>query len=151
MATANIGAEQKFSLDFGVADICKYSLDIFARGDHYYFAAGECNNAHDFNKIIKINWKDGIASSFLSMHKFKFIFTLLLVQLSLLGRSQVILTGYVSDESTSSVLVGAIIQTCESGYGTTTDAFGYYKLIIDSLPVCIKVSYIGFETKRSPF
>ena len=85
---------------------------------------------------------------FLSMHKFKFIFTLLLVQLSLLGRSQVILTGYVSDESTSSVLVGAIIQTCESGYGTTTDAFGYYKLIIDSLPVCIKVSYIGFETKK---
>ncbi|MBK7036984.1 MAG: hypothetical protein KBF42_11045 [Chitinophagales bacterium] len=50
VATANIGAEQKFSLDFGVADICKYSLDIFARGDHYYFAAGECNNAHDFNK-----------------------------------------------------------------------------------------------------
>ncbi len=77
----------------------------------------------------------------------KIISTLFLCVCSILSNAQVILSGYVNDETSSSVLIGAVVRSCENTYGTTTDEFGYFKLIVDSLPVCIKVSYIGFETK----
>ncbi len=81
------------------------------------------------------------------MKAIKFVLTLCIINTWLIGRSQVILTGYVIDESYASVLVGATVQDCNKSYGTTTDAFGYFKLFVDSLPVCLTFSYIGFESK----
>lgn len=89
----------------------------------------------------------GIASSLIFMKSLKFIFFYFFVFIFHLGHGQVILSGYVYEETKSSVLIGSIVKTCESNYGTVTDEFGYFKLIVDSLPVCIKVSYIGFEPK----
>lgn len=77
--------------------------------------------------------------------KYPLFISFLLICFSL--KSQTILTGYVLDESGDNTLIGAVVQDCNKTFGTVTDEFGYFKLIVDSLPVCIKVSYIGFESK----
>jgi hypothetical protein len=67
--------------------------------------------------------------------------------ISIYLRSQTIISGYVSNETGDNTLIGAVIQDCNKTFGTVTDEFGYFKLIVDSLPVCLRVSYVGFEAK----
>ena len=77
--------------------------------------------------------------------KYPLFISFLLICFSL--KSQTIITGYVLDETGDNTLIGAIVQDCNKTFGTVTDEFGYFKLIVDSLPVCIKFSYIGYEAK----
>lgn len=58
--------------------------------------------------------------------------------------AQVVITGYVFDEADNSKLIDANVQVCGRPFGTVTDHFGYYKIVVDSLPVCLQFSYIGF-------
>ena len=77
--------------------------------------------------------------------KYPLFISFLLICFSL--KSQTIITGYVLDETGDNTLIGVVVQDCNKTFGTVTDEFGYFKLIVDSLPVCIRVSYIGYEAK----
>ncbi len=56
------------------------------------------------------------------------------------------LRGSVTDKETGDPLIGANILLQGSTRGTITDFDGFYELRVDSLPVTIEISYLGYET-----
>ncbi|MBI34095.1 MAG: TonB-dependent receptor [Flavobacteriales bacterium] len=56
------------------------------------------------------------------------------------------MSGYLTDKSSGEVLIGATIYNPETYDGTTTNAFGFYSLTMDSGQVSVVFSYLGFKT-----
>ena len=56
------------------------------------------------------------------------------------------MSGYLSDESSGEVLIGATIYNPKTYEGTTTNAYGFYSLTMDSGEVSVVFAYLGFKT-----
>jgi hypothetical protein len=77
----------------------------------------------------------------------KLIFLLLFVMGSMLSHAQRhTVQGIVSDKKTKKPLAFVHIVT-ESGYGTTTDIDGKFKLQLRSKDCCLKLTYVGYNTR----
>jgi hypothetical protein len=76
---------------------------------------------------------------------FLILFTLVMTHGSL---AQVTVSGYVYDSIDKEALLGATILDEGSGRGTVTNHYGFFSLTIPIIPADVRISYIGFETKR---
>ena len=64
-------------------------------------------------------------------------------------QAQTKISGTVTDEESGDPLIGAGIIVKETGAGTVTDYDGNFELKIkEALPVTLKVSYVGYQTKE---
>ncbi|MBD5356038.1 MAG: TonB-dependent receptor [Bacteroides sp.] len=59
------------------------------------------------------------------------------------------ISGFVKEESTDEVLLGATIYDIKSGKGTVTNANGFYSLTLPDGEVNLKVQYVGLESYLS--
>ncbi|MFA9391685.1 MAG: carboxypeptidase-like regulatory domain-containing protein [Prolixibacteraceae bacterium] len=73
-------------------------------------------------------------------------FTLLLCYISLFCFSQQRFTGFVKDDASGEVLIGATIATDSYECGTLTNANSYFSLLCKSDSV--NVSFVGYQKKR---
>lgn len=64
--------------------------------------------------------------------------------------SQITISGYVLDSNDKEALIGATVLDEGSGRGTVTNNYGFFSLTLPILPADVRISYIGFETKRIP-
>ena len=62
--------------------------------------------------------------------------------------SQETIKGTVYDQKSRETLIGANVIIPDTGKGTMTDFNGFFQIQIESLPVVIEVSFIGFEKKK---
>lgn len=67
--------------------------------------------------------------------------------ISLLGKSQEIISGYVLDSLSLLPLENVSIRLMNTNQGVSTDKEGYFKISIAELPAGISVSHIGYRTK----
>ena len=56
------------------------------------------------------------------------------------------LSGYLTDESSGETLIGATIYNPETYEGTTTNAYGFYSLTMNTGNISVVFSYLGFKT-----
>ena len=64
------------------------------------------------------------------------------------GQSTLILSGYVYDAKTGEALIGATVFDTVSSNGTTTNAYGFYSLRINSFENAgILYSFVGYESR----
>jgi len=73
---------------------------------------------------------------------------LILISISLYSFSQVNIKGKIQDATTGEDLIGAAVLIKENSTGTTTDFDGSFSLKIESLPVTLVVSYLGYDTQE---
>ena len=59
------------------------------------------------------------------------------------------ISGFVTEEGTDEVLVGATVTDTRSGKATVTNANGFYSLTIPDGDVVLKVQYLGLDTYTS--
>lgn len=57
------------------------------------------------------------------------------------------ISGYLEDQSSGERLIGAIIYDTISKNGIVTNAYGYFSITLPESNVCLRLSYVGFETK----
>ena len=82
--------------------------------------------------------------------KLKYQLSLLLfffIRLSIFAQNTSI-SGYVNDQVTGEVLVGANVYLKEWKIGTTTNEYGFYVLSVPANEVVLSVSYIGYNTRE---
>ncbi|MDR9416816.1 MAG: TonB-dependent receptor [Gracilimonas sp.] len=60
--------------------------------------------------------------------------------------AQITISGHIYDNSEQEALPGATLYLPELEKGTATNAYGFYSLTINSSPVKLSVSYLGYET-----
>src|SRR5690348_12008439 len=77
------------------------------------------------------------------MKRVLLLFTILMVNCSLLYAQERQVTGKITDQ-TGSPLPGIIVQIKGRGSGTTKEANGYYKLTVSSNPTAFVVRRVGF-------
>ncbi len=75
-----------------------------------------------------------------------FCFTILFLLVSQLFSQKYTMSGYLSDKSSGEVLIGATIYNPKTYEGTTTNAYGFYSLTMDSGEVSVVFAYLGFKT-----
>ncbi|RME37894.1 MAG: TonB-dependent receptor, partial [Deltaproteobacteria bacterium] len=75
---------------------------------------------------------------------FAFAFVCATVQLA----AQVNVRGEVVDAINNEPLIGAAVMIAGTGEGAVTDFDGAFELRVESLPVTLEVSYVGYETVR---
>ena len=78
---------------------------------------------------------------------FKAKLTYLLLFFSQIMIAQSLIQGVVYDKSSKETLIGANVIIPSSGHGAMTDLDGYFQMQVQSFPVTIEVSFIGFEKK----
>lgn len=78
---------------------------------------------------------------------FKSILPLLLLIVSQSLFAQSFIEGVVYEKNTKETLIGANVVIPSSGQGTMTDFDGYFQMEVESFPVSVEVSFIGFEKK----
>ncbi|MCH1436879.1 MAG: TonB-dependent receptor [Flavobacteriales bacterium] len=78
---------------------------------------------------------------------FKAKLTYLLLFFSQIMIAQSLIQGVVYDKSSKETLIGANVIIPSSGQGSMTDLDGYFQMLVQSFPVTIEVSFIGFEKK----
>ena len=78
---------------------------------------------------------------------FKAKLTYLLLFFSQIMIAQSLIQGVVYDKSSKETLIGANVIIPSSGQGAMTDLDGYFQMQVQSFPVTIEVSFIGFEKK----
>ena len=61
--------------------------------------------------------------------------------------SQETIKGTVYEQQSRETLIGANVIIPNTGKGTMTDFDGFFQMQVESLPVVIEVSFIGFEKK----
>ena len=69
------------------------------------------------------------------------------ILLPFLSNAQTI-KGYVTNGETQEVLTGVNVYIDGTTIGTTTDGKGFFELEIESLPMVLTISYIGYETRK---
>ena len=60
-------------------------------------------------------------------------------------RAQIKLTGRVFEQDSREALIGATVLLDKTNYGTSTNVDGEFELNCESLPVMLKISYLGFR------
>ena len=75
-----------------------------------------------------------------------YCFTILFLLVSQLFSQNYTMSGYLSDKSSGEVLIGATIYNPKTYEGTTTNAYGFYSLTMDSGEVSVVFAYLGFKT-----
>ncbi|WP_440879565.1 TonB-dependent receptor domain-containing protein [Tenacibaculum sp. C7A-26P2] len=58
-----------------------------------------------------------------------------------------IISGYIFDEKSGEVLIGATIFSVETGKGTNTNNYGFYSLSLPEKNNTVSVSYVGYKNK----
>ncbi len=57
------------------------------------------------------------------------------------------ISGYITEKETGEPIVGAVVYEQETKQGATSNAFGYYHLIVnDNKPCILKFSFVGYKT-----
>ena len=56
------------------------------------------------------------------------------------------ISGYVKEEATGEAIIGAAVTVRQPLSGTTTNAYGFYSITVDSGTYTLQVQYLGFET-----
>ena len=62
--------------------------------------------------------------------------------------AQVTVTGTVYDKATDETMIGTNIVLKGTTMGTTTDINGKFSLVVDSLPVTIQISFLGYGKRQ---
>lgn len=78
---------------------------------------------------------------------FKAKLTYLLLFFSQIMIAQSLIQGVIYDKSSKETLIGANVIIPSSGQGSMTDLDGYFQMQVQTFPVTIEVSFIGFEKK----
>ena len=60
------------------------------------------------------------------------------------------ISGYVKDQRTGEVLIGASVYVEELKTGTTTNAYGYYSITVPKGTYNVKYSFVGFKEHARP-
>ena len=60
----------------------------------------------------------------------------------------IFVSGFIEDELSGERLIGATIYNPESKKGQITNLYGFFGMVIDSIPVDIQISYLGYYTKN---
>ena len=68
-------------------------------------------------------------------------------QKQLIKPSRYTISGYLKDIDTGEPLIGASIWNTFDGKGTTTNPYGFFSLTLDSGPVDVRFSYIGYQSQ----
>jgi len=78
----------------------------------------------------------------------KSIFILAMSLMSLIGYSQkYTYSGYIKDANSGESLIAANVQLADDlGVGTSSNAYGFYSLTLESGTYDIKISYLGYQT-----
>ena len=58
------------------------------------------------------------------------------------------ISGYIKDQSTGEILIGANIFLPEEEYGTSSNSYGYYVLEVDATDISLVYSYIGYQSRE---
>lgn len=72
---------------------------------------------------------------------------LALLWLAIPANAQIVLSGYIRDAESEAALNAAHVVVVGSNQGTITNSEGAYDLIVQDLPVTLRVRYIGYQTK----
>lgn len=80
------------------------------------------------------------------MKRYFFLLLLSLFVLLVYAQEKITISGLVKDKTTGEPLIGANIVAGQTGYGTTSDAYGFYSFEITGRPVVfLKASYVGYK------
>ena len=82
------------------------------------------------------------------MNFYKPLITILFFFIVTNAFSQVTIKGTVYEKQSKETLIGANVIIPNTGKGTMTDFDGFFQMQVESLPVVIEVSFIGFEKKK---
>ncbi|MCX2681989.1 TonB-dependent receptor [Galbibacter sp. EGI 63066] len=58
------------------------------------------------------------------------------------------ISGFVREEGTNEVLIGAIVSVLGTNYGVITNSYGFYNLILDPGEYEIEISYTGYKKQK---
>ncbi len=88
------------------------------------------------------------------MKKITLILILFFLEFSLLGQNNLRISGFVYDETSGEVLIGATIYDKQNKHAVASNEYGFYSLTVpantDSLTVCVSyVGYVQLERKIS--
>ena len=61
-------------------------------------------------------------------------------------KSQLTISGYISDKRSGEALIGATVRVVDQNLGAVTNRYGYYSLTIPKAPLTIQVNYVGYES-----
>lgn len=78
------------------------------------------------------------------MSKIFLIFVFIFIWLH--SRSQNIISGIITNKNGKETIIGANVRDISGKAGCSTNNYGFFSLKVDSLPVSILVSYIGYKT-----
>jgi len=81
------------------------------------------------------------------MKKNKLLLFFVIFPILLIAQNKYTISGYVEDISSNERLLNANIYETISGYGTTTNNFGFYSLTLSEGDINIYASYIGYQTQ----
>ncbi len=57
------------------------------------------------------------------------------------------ISGYISDNETGEILIGATIYDKENKIGTSTNEYGFYSITLNTVPVTLIYSFIGYQNE----
>ena len=83
-----------------------------------------------------------------SVKQFLLASLLVMGSYSFLLAQKITISGYVEDESSGERLIGAAISDSLGRSGTVTNSYGYFNLFITEGSPDLRVSYIGYQTRR---
>lgn len=64
---------------------------------------------------------------------------------------KITISGYVTDWKSSETLIGASVSDNNSGYGSFTNSYGYYTILVPAGTTKLKSSYIGYTPLEKSF
>ena len=76
------------------------------------------------------------------------LLSLLFQCVSLAQSPDVTVSGTVTDAETGEALIGVNIQADSSRLGATTDSYGRFALVLPESRIALRLSYLGYETRR---
>lgn len=112
-------------------------------------------------KAIDADRKLNIKIENKSIHScFDIIFTGNQIQWQIIGKQVILkpfkksdkktvsLSGYIRDQQTGEVLIGASMWFPDAGVGTVSNAFGFYSISLPAAEYIVAVSYIGYQPTK---
>ena len=73
---------------------------------------------------------------------------IVLLLLPLWAQAQVLVRGLVRDSETGVTLAAAHVVVDGTDQGTITNREGRFEIVVEALPVVLRVRYIGYQTQR---